>query len=181
MRPRIFQTARFRRGVAAVMFGLMLPLFIAFTALAVDTAMIAVARSQLSTAADSAALAGAQQLATENRVRGATTLTPEITAANNQALNFAQSNTVLGAIPVLSTNLSNASNGAIVVGYLDLTNPSSTLNSSSPATSFNSVQVSLSRDSNHGGPIPAFFSRIWGSPRAHRPAPPARRRPRPTQ
>ena len=163
------------------MFGLMLPLFIAFTALAVDTAMIAVARSQLSTAADSAALAGAQQLATENRVRGATTLTPEITAANNQALNFAQSNTVLGAIPVLSTNLSNASNGAIVVGYLDLTNPSSTLNSSSPATSFNSVQVSLSRDSNHGGPIPAFFSRIWGSPRAHRPAPPARRRPRPTQ
>ena len=142
------------------MFGLMLPLFIAFTAIAVDIAVIAVVRSQLSTAADSAALAGAQQLAAE-RVLGATTLTSgNITTINNQALKFAQSNTVLGATPVLSTNLSE-----IVVGYLDLTNPSSTLNSSSSlTTSFNSVQVTLSRDSTHGGPIPAFFSRIWGYP-----------------
>jgi Putative Flp pilus-assembly TadE/G-like len=140
------------------MFGLMLPLFLAFVAMAVDTAMIAVARSQLGTAADSAALAGAQQLATE-RVLGATTLTSGIiTTINNQALKFAQSNTVLGATPVLSTNLSE-----IVVGYLDLTNPSSTLNSSSSlTTSFNSVQVTLSRDSTHGGPVPTVFAQLMG-------------------
>jgi Flp pilus assembly protein TadG len=65
------------------MFGLMLPVFIGFASLAVDTSMIAVARGQLSRAADAAALAGAQQLVTESRVRGATSLTTEITGANN--------------------------------------------------------------------------------------------------
>jgi Flp pilus assembly protein TadG len=145
------------------MFGLMLPVFIGFVALAVDTSMIAVARSQLSTAADSAALAGAVQLATENRVRGATTLHAEMTAANSQAVSFAQANKALGAIPVLSTNATNASSGQIVVGYIDLTNPQSTLNSSSAVTSsFNSVQVTLDRDSTHGGPVPTIFGQVLG-------------------
>jgi Flp pilus assembly protein TadG len=145
------------------MFGLMLPVFIGFVSLAVDISMIAVARAQLSTAADSAALAGAQQLATESRVRGATTLTPEITASNTEALAFAQDNKALGAIPVLSTNVANSSSGQIVVGYLDPSNSSSTLDSSSSATSqFNSVQVTLYRDPTHGGPVPTIFGQLMG-------------------
>jgi hypothetical protein len=145
------------------MFGLMLPVFIGFAALAVDTAMVAVARSQLSTAADSAALAGAMQLATENRVRGATTIPAELTAANNQSIAFAQANNVLGAAPVLSTNLTNATTGQIVVGYIDPTNSSSTLNSAAGfAPLFNSVQVQLIRDSNHGGLVPTVFAQLMG-------------------
>jgi hypothetical protein len=145
------------------MFGLMLPIFIGFAALAVDTAMIAVGRCQLSTAADSAALAGAMQLATENRVRGATTLNAEVTAANGQSLAFAQANKVLGAAPVLSTNLSNDTTGQIVVGYIDPTKPSSTLNPSADLTSsFNSVQVTLMRDANHGGVVPTVFAQLMG-------------------
>jgi hypothetical protein len=145
------------------MFGLMLPVFIGFASLAVDTSMIAVTRSQLSTAADSAALAGAQQLATEGRVRGVPTLTAEISASNTQALAFAQDNKALGAIPVLSTNVGNSSNGQIVVGYIDPTNPSSMLNTSSSASSqFNSVQVTLFRDSTHGGPVPTIFGQLMG-------------------
>ena len=164
------------------MFGLMLPVFIGFASLAVDTAMIAVARGQLSTAADSAALAGAMALATENRVRGATTLTSEITAANNQALAFAQKNTVLGATPVLSTNLSNASNGEIVVGYIDLKNPSSTLNSSSSlATSVQLGAGHLSRDSTHGGLVPTIFAQLMGFNGRECERCRARRRPRPTR
>jgi Flp pilus assembly protein TadG len=163
MRPLIKQSPRFRRGVAVVMFGLMLPVFIGFVSLSVDTSMIAVARGQLSTAADAAALAGAQQLVSENRVRGATSLTSEISAANTQTLAFAQNNKVLGTVPVLSTNLSNSSTGEIVVGYMDLTNPSSTLNSSaSLASSFNSVQVTLHRDASHGGPVPTIFGQLMG-------------------
>lgn len=163
MRPRIYQNPRFRRGVAAVLFGFMLPVFIGFVSLAVDTSMIAVARSQLSTAADAAALAGAQQLATEKRVRGATTLTTEMTASNNQALAFAQDNTALGVAPVLSTNIDNTSNGQIVVGYINPNNSSSTLNSSSNLSSqFNSVQVTLYRDGDHGGPVPTIFGQLMG-------------------
>ena len=145
------------------MFGLMLPVFIGFAALAVDTSMIAVARSQLSTAADSAALAGAQQLATENRVRGAPRSRTEITAANNQALAFAQKNTVLGATPSCRP-----------------TSPTPVTARSSSATStrriqlharlvvgldqsFNSVQVTSDRDANHGGPVPTSSPSSWGS------------------
>src|SRR5947209_806603 len=133
MRRSWCNTVRGHRGVAAILFGVLLPVLIGFAALAVDTSLIAVARGQLGTAADSAALAGAQQLATENRVRGATTLTTEITGANNLSLAFAQKNSVLGATPVLSTNMTNAITGEIVVGYIDWTNPSSTLDSSSSA------------------------------------------------
>src|SRR5262249_30977944 len=149
MRKLILLATRSRRGVAAVMFGLMLPVFIGFTSLAVDTSMIAVARGQLNTASDSAALAGAMQLATENRVRGATTLTTEITGANTLAVSFAQQNSALGSTPVISSNSSNASGGQIMVGYLDTSNTSSTLNTSTSVTSqFNSVQVTLYRDSS---------------------------------
>src|SRR6476660_7865249 len=111
MRLVTCKTARFRRGAAAVMFGLMLPVFIGIVSLAVDTSMIAVARSQLSTAADSAALASAMALATENRVRGSTTLASEIATANTQALAFARNNTVIGSVPVVSANTNNAATG----------------------------------------------------------------------
>src|SRR5215831_14525345 len=104
MRTLIRRMAERPRGAAAMLFGLLLPAFIGFAALSVDTAMVAVARSQLSTAADAAALAGAMQLATENRVRGGTDLTAEITATNNQAVVFATTNHVLGAVPVISSN-----------------------------------------------------------------------------
>src|SRR5271165_6466527 len=110
------------RGAAAVMFGLMLPVFIGFAALSVDTSMVAVARSQSSTAGDAAALAGAFQLATENRVRGGTNLSTEITAANNQAVSFGTSNRALGTTPILNSNASNQSGGQILVGYLNPTN-----------------------------------------------------------
>jgi Flp pilus assembly protein TadG len=163
MRSNLRQTSPDRRGTTAVVTALVLPVFIGFAALAADTAMIAVARSQMSTAADAAALAGAMQLATENRVRGATSLTSEITAANNQAVSLATSNHVLGSAPVEIANTSNQGGGQIMVGYLDPTNPYSTLDSSAAKTSlFNSVQVNILRDASHGGSIPTFFAQLMG-------------------
>ena len=152
------------RGVAALLFGVMLPVFIGFAALAVDTSMVAVARGQLSTAADAAALAGAQQLATENRVRAATTLTTEITGANNQSLAFAQKNSVLGTTPVLSTNVSNASQRRYHGGLHRLDQPQLHARLfGRPATKlFNSVQVTLHRDADHGGVVPTIFAHLMG-------------------
>jgi hypothetical protein len=145
------------------MAAILLPVFIGFAALAIDTAVVAVARSQMSTAADAAALAGAMQLATEDRVRGATSLTTEIIAANKQAVSLATSNNVLGSAPVVSANASNQSGGQIMVGYLDPTNSSSTLDSSAASTSlFNSVHVNILRDSAHGGSIPTIFAQLMG-------------------
>jgi hypothetical protein len=154
---------RHPRAAAAVLFATMLPLFVGFTALAVDVAVVAVARAQMSCAADSAALAAAAQLATEDRVQGATNLTPEITAANTQAVAFGTANLVLGKAPVMNSNTSNFGGGQIMVGYLDPTNATSTLDTSSASTTkFNSVQVQLIRDSTHGGNVPTFFARLMG-------------------
>jgi Flp pilus assembly protein TadG len=163
MRSRIRRALGRRRGASAVIIAALLPAFIGFAALSTDTAIIAVARSQMSTAADAAALAGAMQLATEDRVRGATGLTTEITAANNQAVSLATSNRVLGSAPVVNANRSNQGGGQIMVGYLDPTNPSSTLDSSAASTSkFNSVQVKILRDAGHGGSIPTVFAQLMG-------------------
>src|SRR5262245_61311045 len=111
MRSWIRSPFRNRRAMAAVLFAATLPVLIGFTALSVDTSIVAVARSQMSTAADAAALAGALKLATENRVRGATDLTTEIGAANTQAVSLATANRVLGAAPVVTSNPSNSSGG----------------------------------------------------------------------
>jgi Flp pilus assembly protein TadG len=146
-----------------VFFAVVLPALIGFLALSVDVAVVAVARSQLSTAADAGALAGAAQLATENRVQGGTNLTAEISAANTEAVALATANKVLGKTPVLSANSTNSSGGQIVVGYLDPTNPYSALDSSSAKTKlFNSVQVTMTRDATHGGLVPTLFSQLMG-------------------
>lgn len=163
MNPRIRRALRGRKGAAAVITAALLPAFIGFAALSTDTAIIAVARSEMSTAADAAALAGAWQLADEYRVRGATNLTSEIAAANSQAVALGTANMVIGAAPVVDSNASNQAGGQILVGYLDPNNPSSTINSSSSATStFNSVQVNILRDASHGGPVPTVFAQIMG-------------------
>src|SRR5579863_6430216 len=88
------------RGSAAVLFALMIPMFIGFLALSIDTAVLAVARDEMSTAADAAALAGAQQLADDRRLtQGLTDLTTEITNANTKAQAFGQANLVLHTAP----------------------------------------------------------------------------------
>jgi hypothetical protein len=50
-----------------------------------------------------------------------------------------------------------------MVGYLDPTNPYSTLDSSAASTSkFNSVQVKILRDASHGGAVPTVFAQLMG-------------------
>jgi Flp pilus assembly protein TadG len=163
MRSVVSRVLEHPRGGVAPMFAVLLPLLVGFVALAVDVATIAVARSQLSTAADAAALAGAVQLATENRVQGGTNLTAEISASNNQAIALGSANYVLGNAPVLNGNTPNITGGQIMVGYLDPNNPQSTLDTSSGSTAlFNSVQVTMIRDPSHTGLVPSFFGKIMG-------------------
>src|SRR5262249_51928820 len=102
-----------RRGIAAVLFGILLPVILGLVTLAVDTSVLALARCQLGCEADASALAGAMQLADEYRVRGATDLTSEIKSANAQAQAIGQANLVLGQAPVLNQNTSNAAGGDV--------------------------------------------------------------------
>jgi Flp pilus assembly protein TadG len=155
---------RTRRGAAAILFALLIPLFVGFVAFSTDLAVLAVAQSQLSTTADAAALAGAQQLADEYRVRGVTNLSPEITAANTQAAAIGQANNVLGQAAILNQNTANSPGvGDMIVGYLDPLNSSATLDTSAASEyKYNSVQVTAKRSPSHGGMVPAYFSRLLG-------------------
>jgi Flp pilus assembly protein TadG len=162
----ILQAARRNRlGLSAVLFSLMLPVFIGFVALSVDTAVIAAAKSQLSTAADAAALAGARQLANDMRLQGTSNITPIIAAANTQAVAIGGANNVFGQSVTIVPNTNNTTGvGDVLVGYADPTNPGTTLSTNAAsAPLFNSVQVTATRSSDHGGVVPSFFSSLMGS------------------
>jgi Flp pilus assembly protein TadG len=159
MRIRLRRTPKDPRGSAIMLFGLMLPMFVGFAALSVDSGVLAVARAQLSTVADAAALAGATQLADDYFRIGITNLSN----ANDKAATIGQYNLVLGQAAVITQNPGNASGvGDIMVGYIDPTNTQSTLDSSAASASiFNSVQVTAQRSSDHGGLVPIFFAKVW--------------------
>lgn len=162
--PNLLQRVkRHRRGVAALLFAFLLPMFVGFMTLSVDSSVIATARAQLSTAADAAALAGAMQLANEYRVRGSTNLTSTISAANQAAVSFAASNNVLGQPVAVVANTSNTAGGDVVIGYLNPNNTTGTLDSSAAMTSlFNSVQVTAARSPTRTGVVPTFFASLLG-------------------
>src|SRR5579864_6752034 len=162
MRTKRRGTARKRLGKILVMTAILLPAMMAFMALSADLSVIAAGKAQLSTVSDAAALAGAMKLADERRVRGATDLTPEISAAQAQAKTIAQDNLVLNGVPVIKDNPSNATTGDVVVGYYDPTTKIWTPPPLNDPTLSNAVQVTSSRSTSHGGLIPGFFSRTWG-------------------
>src|SRR5579883_2869007 len=126
-----------RRGKFTVVTAIMTPVILGGMAVSVDFGVLAVARGQLHSMTDSAALAGAMQLATENRVRGANSLTTEMTNARTQAITFARLNQVLGATPVINDNPSNVTTGDVVIGYID---PSATYGSTMKTNSGNEAQ-----------------------------------------
>jgi Flp pilus assembly protein TadG len=163
MRLQNRRERRSHRGAAAMLFGLLLPVFIGIGALALDTGVLAVARGQLSTAADAAALAGAQQLADDYRTQGITDLSTEIANANAQAQSFGQANKVLGQANIVNKDPNNDGSGDILVGYLDPSDSKSTLDTSAASSSkFNSVQVRLQRSADHVAPVPSFFGQYFG-------------------
>jgi Flp pilus assembly protein TadG len=163
MRPRP-RAWRWVRGHSLVMTAALMPVIVGVMGLSVDTAVLATARAQLKTVADAAALAGAQQLADNGRLQGSTNLTPEINNAMTAAQNTGQANAVLGQAAVLLGNPSNSASGDIVVGYTNVAvgPPVWTPPPLANALLTNSVRVNATRDANHVGVVPAYFSRLFG-------------------
>jgi len=153
-----------RRGKILLMTALMLPALFGLIALAADVAMLTTARAQLSTVADAAALAGVMQLADEMRVRGSTNLSTEKIAARSRAQSVGQMNKVINTAAIINQNTTNDPNGDVVIGYVNPATPKAAIQTSSGLEPlFNTVLVRATRDADHGGPIPAFFSKIWGN------------------
>ena len=152
-----------RRGGVAVIFAALLPAFVGMIALSVDLAALSVAKGQIGTAADAAALAGARRLFTDNHLVAGADMTAEIAAAQSSATSIAAGNPILGASPVILANASNSAGGDIVVGYYNSSSSPASFTTGVSTSLYNAVQVRIARDATHGGVVPALFSRLMGS------------------
>jgi Flp pilus assembly protein TadG len=146
----------------AVIFAALLPAFVGMIALSVDLAAMSVAKGQIETTADAAALAGARCLFTDNHLVAGASMSAEIAAAQSGATSVAAGNRILGGAPVVLPNASNLASGDIVVGYFNsAATPAFTTSVSTSL--YNAVQVRIARDSTHGGVVPALFGGLMGS------------------
>ena len=152
-----------RRGYVIALVALLLPLIFGVLAALCRRGRFRRRPAQLVTEGDAAALAGAAKLNDPARINPNYSLSGDISAAQSQALKIGRANKVLGQNAVLNANTNNDPNGDVVIGYIDMTAPNSSLVTSSVNTSlFNSVQVKAQSTSDHGGSVPAFFSKLLG-------------------
>lgn len=152
-----------RRGATLLLLLLLLVPLLFMVAFAVDTGYLLMARSQLQSSADAAALAACWELVDED----APSLTPSavVTASNARAKAslFAGYNPVCAASPSVNQNGTNSPEGDVVIGYLSsLTDPSVSLLTNS-SNSSNAVQVKVRKDNTLNGVVPYYFGRLTGN------------------
>ncbi len=150
-----------RRGAVAVLVALLsIPLLI-FVALCVDLGWIALTKSELQNAADSAATAGARQLVdnyAEYSLAGEPQRSLLLSAAHQTARTFStQFAGYNGAGDVASLSVSS---GDIQFGFTDTSGNFSTSNSNFGYP--NTVQVTTRRDTGANGKLPLFFAPVLG-------------------
>ena len=149
---------RSRRGAVVVLVALLLIPILAFVALSVDIGWIALAKSELQSAADSAATAGAQQLmsgAVQYNIPGAsqgTILSTAKTSASTYAKQYSGFNAA-GGVGSLALN-----NPDIQFGFTDASGNYSPGGSGFP----NTVKVVVRRDGSANGPLGLFFAPLLG-------------------
>jgi len=140
-----------QRGNVLVFVAVSLTLFFMFLALSVDIGWIMLTKSELQSAADSAALAGAAQLAEGN-----------LDLARDFSQDFSSYNTAAKESIAVDRNNENDVDGGIVVGYLenplDLEEPLQT----EGVSRYNSVQVETLRSAEINGPLQTFLGFFTG-------------------
>jgi Flp pilus assembly protein TadG len=141
----------------AVLVALSLLVLMGFAALAIDVGYLKIARNELQTAADAAALAGARKLVPYLRP-GVPNWTDGHTEAGNRiSLNKAVGKTL--------------SQATVAYGYWDVastTQKDVQLSSAGMGTPLPAVQVTVAKNaSENGGPIRTFFAGLLGIPTAN--------------
>ena len=134
------------RGISILIVAVSMVFVLGIAGLGIDLASLYVGRSEAQRAADAAALAGAQALASEPDCvnSGSGTLSSYCTTlATQQAQAVGNANLVAGASPNIGTLTT------------DVTFPSTSVNDPQ-------IQVIAARDTAHDNPMPTFFVKIFG-------------------
>jgi hypothetical protein len=159
-----------RRGAIAPFAAFLVIVLVGMVAFAVDTGYVVLTRTELQSAADAAALAGADplmnayvqyQLAGQNPANAqsgyqSTILTNAMTSARAQAKTFAANN---GAGGVSSLTLNDSD---IQFGFTDASNNYTAYNANNPVFP-NTIKVTLRRDSTANGALGLFFAPVIGT------------------
>lgn len=154
-----FRRKAARRGSALILTALAIIPLLAMVAFAVDWGRICVTKAELQRAADSAAMAGAWELRNAKGPASRLSSKAALSAVRQAAKAYAAMNTSMGK----SLHLQDSD---IQIGYLaDARTPGGKLDTSD-AEQFNTVRVSVRRDSESNGAIPMFFARILGKEEA---------------
>lgn len=140
-----------RRGSAAPLVAVTMPVLVAFTALTVDYGYVVLGKSQLQNVADAAALAGASAYFSDSGMRRSN---DELTLlARARAKAMAHSNEVMTSDMVLA-------DADVTLGQHNFGNWSGPLSGSSP---WNAVHITARRtQGSPNGPLSLFFARIFG-------------------
>lgn len=142
-----------RRGATVALAMISLTMLLGFAALAIDIGYAYSVQAELQRNADSAALAGASALVSDNLLENEPVdPTPEIIA---RAQSYALGNPSGGVLIDVATD-------DVAPGFLaDIYNPNEPI-APAPFAMFNAVEVKVRRDATLNGEIAAFFARIFG-------------------
>ena len=151
-----------RNGNIIVLASLMMVLMVGSLAFAIDIGYLAIAKTELQRTADAAALSASWDLITDREFGDDPYLTAAITDTRSRAVEYAASNHVTNAAPVVDGNTGNSIEGDVVIGYMsDFSDPDAALQLGDTSL-FNAVNVRVHRSSSQNGTIPLSFARIFG-------------------
>ncbi|MEM5297391.1 pilus assembly protein TadG-related protein [Burkholderia sp. JPY481] len=150
-----------QKGAVAIMVALLLLTLLSFAALAIDIGNLMVARTQAQTAADAAALAGAQCLYTQASnasCNNASAANPDWNDSQTVAVSFGPKNNVQGTAVQLHTS-------DVVTGYVNVTKVAAGVSQATvPVASGKivpAVQVTVHKDgSDSNGSVPVYLAQV---------------------
>lgn len=152
-----------RRGATLVLVLLLLVPLLFMVAFGVDVGYLLMAKSQLQSSADSAAMAACWELIDEDAPALTASTSVTFSNARTKASQFAGYNSVCAASPSVNQNGTNNPEGDVVIGYLSsLTDPTAALMTNSASTA-NAVQVKVRKDGTLNGVVPFNFGRLTGN------------------
>jgi len=152
-----------RRGVAAVLVLVLLPVLVGFAALVIDVGVLYNTRADLQNAADVAALAGASALAGDEmmHVRMYGNTSDQMSSIVNLSVQRAASVSMLN--PSWATTETVMGNADVTMGWLDLTSATTSILPGAAPSTYNAVQtVALRTADGANGAVELLFARIFG-------------------
>jgi len=153
---RLVNSQHRRRGTVLVLACLMMIALLGMVAFAIDLGYLATSQAELQRSADAAALAGCYKLIYQGTPGTPVDLSTNVQNAPVVAGQYAGWNDVCKSAPALASS-------DIVVGYMaNPTQSSGTINTAANKNLFNSVQITVRRNSSENGQVPSFFGKIFG-------------------